>query len=72
MDSKTMNSTLTGSEDFEGFDASITKKALEPSEQSTVIHGIPLLLFTMGMMTIVFLMCLDHYILGTSQFSMYE
>lgn len=31
------------------------------------MHGMPLVIFTVGMMAIVFLMCLDHYILGTPQ-----
>jgi hypothetical protein len=32
-----------------------------------IMRGVPLIMFTVGMMAIVFLMCLDHYILGTTQ-----
>lgn len=35
------------------------------SEKDSAIHGLPLIIFTVGIMSIVFLMCLDHYILGT-------
>ncbi|KAI2628590.1 major facilitator superfamily domain-containing protein [Hypoxylon sp. NC1633] len=66
IDSKITSPKLDRSQRVEGSDASSIEKELEPSEQSTVMHGIPLLLFTIGMMAIVFLMCLDHYILATA------
>ncbi|KAK3942540.1 major facilitator superfamily domain-containing protein [Diplogelasinospora grovesii] len=35
-------------------------------EDDEVMHGMPLAMFTVGMMAIVFLMCLGHYILATA------
>ncbi|KAI3328169.1 hypothetical protein F4824DRAFT_506857 [Ustulina deusta] len=40
---------------------------IEPGpEKDSTMHGLPLVVFTVGMMSIVFLMCFDHYILATS------
>ncbi|KAI0392618.1 major facilitator superfamily domain-containing protein [Xylariaceae sp. FL0594] len=33
---------------------------------AVIMSGIPLVMFTIGMMAVVFLMCLDHYILATA------
>ncbi len=41
---------------------------IEPGpEKDSTMHGLPLVVFTVGMMSIVFLMCFDHYILGMSK-----
>ncbi|KAI0020289.1 major facilitator superfamily domain-containing protein [Xylariomycetidae sp. FL0641] len=36
------------------------------SDEANTIHGFPLIMFSAGMMAVVFLMCLDHYILATA------
>jgi hypothetical protein len=33
-------------------------------ENSLEMHGVPLYMFSVGMMTVVFLLNIDHYILG--------
>ncbi|TRX94308.1 hypothetical protein FHL15_004775 [Xylaria flabelliformis] len=41
-------------------------KEIDTGDDAAVMHGTSLIMFTVGMMAVVFLMCLDHYILATA------
>lgn len=40
------------------------ERPVRQDENDAVMSGTPLAMFSVGMMAVVFLMCLDHYILG--------
>jgi hypothetical protein len=45
----------------------IQEDADDDAVASAVVSGFPLVMLTIGMMTVVFLVALDHYILGMPQ-----